>query len=116
MAVLLLALLENPTLSDLSNPDFARWFFGRRPLVPTLHVIGKNDVVADPRLSLDTVARFADARVVWHDGGHHIPRKPYYAHRIKEFILSLSVSSSVGEGNEYFPAMPLVAEDVVAHF
>lgn len=27
-----------------------------------------------------------------------------------------SVSSSVGEGNEYFPAMPLVAEDVVAHF
>ncbi|BGO90560.1 hypothetical protein NBRC10512_005279 [Rhodotorula toruloides] len=164
MAVLLLALLENPDLHPAwtagpskegvewppaplkcavlcsafgpLDPDFARWFFGRRPIIPTLHVIGKNDVVADPQLSLDTVARFADARVVWHDGGHHIPRKPYYAHLIKEFILSScemhdwrvdeeqggwgtpteSVSSSVGEGNEYFPAMPLVAEDVVAHF
>lgn len=140
MAVLLLALLEAPDLHPAwlegprqpgvewppqpfkcavlcsafgpGDPDYVAWFKKRRPTTPTLHIIGKNDVVADPQHSLDTVARFADARVVWHNGGallvawlvpsvvetevddpsllagHHIPRKPFYAQLMKDFMLS----------------------------
>ncbi|GEM08561.1 dihydrofolate reductase [Rhodotorula toruloides] len=100
MAVLVLALFERPNLHPVwlagsprpafgpGDPDYVAWYKSHRPTTPTLHIIGKNDVVADPAHSLDTVARFANTTVVWHDGGHHIPRKPYFSHLIKDYILS----------------------------
>ncbi|GAA5891998.1 hypothetical protein JCM5296_004656 [Sporobolomyces johnsonii] len=115
MAVLILALLERPWLHPVwdapakegatwppppfkaavlcsafgpADPEYAAWFKEMRPVVPTLHVIGRNDVVANPSLSLDTAARFTYPEIVWHDGGHHIPRKPYFSHLFKSFLLS----------------------------
>ncbi|GAA5861855.1 hypothetical protein JCM8547_008575 [Rhodosporidiobolus lusitaniae] len=156
-AVLLLALLEHPHLHPLwsapsknpnvvwppepfkaavlcsafgpGDPRYQEWYKGElKPVTPTLHLIGKNDVVANPQHSLDTVARFHKPKVVWHDGGHHIPRKLYYAHMMKDFLLcsaedgqdewederrdgwgspTESIADSIGEGNSFFPAVPL---------
>ncbi|GAA5908010.1 hypothetical protein JCM6882_000197, partial [Rhodosporidiobolus microsporus] len=161
-AVLLLALLERPDLHPLwsapsSDPDiewppapfkcgvlfsafgpgdkrYQRWYEMKKPVTPTLHIVGRNDVVANPQHSLDTFERFSPAtrKLVWHDGGHHIPRKPYFAHLVKSFILSSvdaasaewdeerrdaagagwgspaeSIAGSIGEGNSFFPATPL---------
>ncbi|GAA5982005.1 hypothetical protein JCM11641_006829 [Rhodosporidiobolus odoratus] len=153
--VLLLALLERPHLHPIwaapprdagvewppapfkcavlcsafgpGDPRYQRWYKEEKPRTPTLHLIGRNDVVANPQHSLDTVARLHNPTVVWHDGGHHIPRRPYFAHLIKEFVTAAcdddkdwgderrdgwgspteSVASSIGEGNVYFPAVPL---------
>ncbi|GAA5955706.1 hypothetical protein JCM8115_006829 [Rhodotorula mucilaginosa] len=155
MAVLLLALLEYPELHPIwtagpspagvewppapmkcailcsafgpLDPKFQRWFQEQRPLVPTLHLIGKNDIVADPQHSLDTAARFVNPNIVWHDGGHHIPRKPYYANLMLDFLVDScdrhewsedelqdgwitpteSIASSMGEGNPHYPVSPL---------
>ncbi|GAA5950829.1 hypothetical protein JCM21900_002031 [Sporobolomyces salmonicolor] len=87
MTVILLALFERPWLHPIwqapakdgatwppppfkaailcsafgpGDPEYAAWFKEERPAVPTLHVIGKNDVVDNP--------------------SHHIPRKPYFSH------------------------------------
>lgn len=97
MAVLILALFERPDLHPVwlegpqqpgvdwpphpfkcavlasafgpGDPDYVAWYKKQRPMTPTLHIIGKNDVVADPQHSLDSAARFANAKIVWHDGG-----------------------------------------------
>ncbi|BGP14885.1 hypothetical protein JCM10213_003759 [Rhodosporidiobolus nylandii] len=152
-AVLLLALLERPYLHPIwsappkdqsvewppapfkcgvlcsafgpGDPRYQKWYVDK-PRTPTMHIIGRNDVVANPQHSLDTVARFHAPKVVWHDGGHHIPRKAYFAHLIKDFLVSCCDDdaewaeerrdgwgsptesiASIGEGNVYFPAVPL---------
>ncbi|GAA5936800.1 hypothetical protein JCM3775_002709 [Rhodotorula graminis] len=56
--------------------------------IPTLHVLGRSDVVAPNERTLANVPRFSNSRVEWHEGGHYIPRKPHFAHIFKEFILS----------------------------
>ncbi|TNY18157.1 serine hydrolase-domain-containing protein [Rhodotorula diobovata] len=56
--------------------------------IPALHVIGRSDVVAPNERTLANVPRFTNSRVEWHEGGHFIPRKPYFAHLFKDFILS----------------------------
>ncbi|GAA5834212.1 hypothetical protein JCM11251_000572 [Rhodosporidiobolus azoricus] len=157
-AVLLLALLERPDLHPIwsapsSDPSvdwppapfkcgvlfsafgpgdkrYQKWYEQKKPLTPTLHIIGRNDVVANPQHSLDTFERFSTQtrKICWHDGGHHIPRKPYFAHLVKDFILSSiddarsdldderrdgwgspaeSVAGSIGEGTGSHPARPL---------
>ncbi|GAA5996963.1 alpha/beta hydrolase [Rhodotorula paludigena] len=55
--------------------------------IPALHVIGRSDVVAPNERTLANVPRFSNSRVEWHDGGHYIPRKPYFATMFKDFIL-----------------------------
>ncbi|GAA5974173.1 hypothetical protein JCM11641_003480 [Rhodosporidiobolus odoratus] len=37
--------------------------------------------------SLLLVPRFASATVAWHDGGHHVPRKPFFSHLVADFVL-----------------------------
>ncbi|BGP54700.1 hypothetical protein JCM8202_003207 [Rhodotorula sphaerocarpa] len=115
MSVLLLALLEQPELHPIwarpskyrdvvwppqpvrcailcsafgpLDPRYQEWFSNERPTTPTLHLIGRNDTVLDPALSLETVDRLENAEVHWHDGGHHIPRKPFWAALTRNFML-----------------------------
>ncbi|BGP37245.1 Low molecular weight phosphotyrosine protein phosphatase [Rhodotorula kratochvilovae] len=56
--------------------------------IPALHVVGRSDVVAPNERTLANVSRFSNSRVEWHEGGHYVPRKPYFAHLFKDFILS----------------------------
>ncbi|GAA5986392.1 hypothetical protein JCM10908_003734 [Rhodotorula pacifica] len=155
MAVLLLALLERPNLHPIwsrpsSIPNIVwppqpvrcavlcsgfgpgdsacvRWFEEARPTVPTLHIIGRNDPVVDFKHSLSTAARFENAEIRWHDGGHHIPRKPYWGALMREFMLrrcdingpplhlsfaelsspTESAASSAGEVGGFFPLTKL---------
>ncbi|GAA6062783.1 hypothetical protein JCM10212_002152 [Sporobolomyces blumeae] len=122
MAVLVLALMERPYLHPIWNaaprgsnsswpprpfkaavlcsafgpgdPECVAWFEGWAPSVPTLHVIGENDVVVSPNYSFDTAARFSYSKVVWHTGGHHVPRKAYFAHLFKQFYRARCFPSS----------------------
>ncbi|ORY73866.1 serine hydrolase FSH [Leucosporidium creatinivorum] len=62
------------------------WF--AEPLdVPTLHVLGREDVVAIAERSLANVPRFKDSRLEWHSGGHHIPRSAHWSLFFKEYML-----------------------------
>ncbi|GAA6004179.1 hypothetical protein JCM10207_002468 [Rhodosporidiobolus poonsookiae] len=80
------------------DPTFESWF--DRPLdTAALHVIGKQDVVAPNDRSLLNVPRFKESTVLWHDGGHHIPRKATFALALRNFILEHSAT----------PALPLSA-------
>ncbi|GAA6024208.1 hypothetical protein JCM10207_006781 [Rhodosporidiobolus poonsookiae] len=108
------------------DPKYQTWFVDK-PTTPTLHLIGQNDVVVNHQYSIDTSNRFANAKVVWHLGGHHVPRKPHYAHLARDFFLQScdeavwreeeqrdgwgspteSVADSIGEGNSWFPVTPI---------
>ncbi|BGP46998.1 hypothetical protein JCM10450v2_002850 [Rhodotorula kratochvilovae] len=114
IAVLLAALMERPGLHPAweedgpvregvqavvllsgygpGDPEYVRWFDaadgGGKVRVKSLHLIGRNDTTTDPRYSLDTVARFEHAKIVWHDCGHAIPQDPAHAQLIKDFLLS----------------------------
>ncbi|GAA6012110.1 hypothetical protein JCM8202_003208 [Rhodotorula sphaerocarpa] len=98
MAVLVLALLEHPDLHAIwarpsdrpevvwppqpvrcavlcsafgpGDPIYQRWFRDRRVVHP-----------------LDTIKRLKSTEVHWHDGGHYIPRKTYWAALMRDFML-----------------------------
>ncbi|GAA5974143.1 hypothetical protein JCM11641_003461 [Rhodosporidiobolus odoratus] len=64
-------------------------WFSPPTATPSLHVLGRGDVVVDNEWSSVLVSRFSDPQVAWHGGGHHIPRrKPALTNLIRSFILS----------------------------
>lgn len=94
------------------DPLYQRWFRDRRVVTPTLHILGRNDPVLDPVHPMDTIKRLKNTEVYWHDGGqslsaptrtrsrlrspelnplsspgHYIPRKPYWAALMRDFML-----------------------------
>lgn len=128
MAALLTALLVNPTL----HPSFAEFspalptfeysifvagfksvdaahasFFPpvRPPIQSkTLHVLGRGDSLVGDDRSRPLVESFANSRVEWHDGGHHVPAKASWRAFFKEYFESrgdpsvVSPSDRVGSG------------------
>lgn len=101
MAALLAALLERPGLhpSFPSHPTlqplkFAILCGGFKahdsalakfyPLeLPTLHVIGRNDVIVTEERSRTLVRECNDCRIEFHEGGHFIPSKANWRHFLK---------------------------------
>jgi Serine hydrolase (FSH1) len=62
--------------------------FTRKLSVPSLHVIGRADVIIPMRDSLLLAERFADAVIIEHGGGHVIPDDPAITTRIADFMAS----------------------------
>ena len=54
--------------------------------VPTLHVMGENDVLVTPERSEKLVALCEGAEVLRHQNGHNLPREAEEVERIAEFL------------------------------
>jgi fermentation-respiration switch protein FrsA (DUF1100 family) len=66
-------------------PQHAALFL--RPLhLPSLHVIGRSDVIVPARDSLLLAQRFADPVIIEHPGGHFIPDDPGITARVTDFV------------------------------
>ncbi|KAI0317406.1 serine hydrolase FSH [Amylostereum chailletii] len=109
MAAMLAALLERPHIhppflvdGEAPHPPFkfcisasgfkpvgafAEKLFTESFNTPTLHVIGKNDVLVVPERSQTLVEVSANARVEEHDGGHFVPSKANWRQFFKAYLL-----------------------------
>jgi pimeloyl-ACP methyl ester carboxylesterase len=66
--------------------------FRHKLTVPSVHVIGRSDVVVPRRDSLLLADRFADRLVIEHPGGHVIPADPEVTEPIAAFLARFSGS------------------------
>ncbi|GAA6029942.1 hypothetical protein JCM8097_009180 [Rhodosporidiobolus ruineniae] len=55
---------------------------------PSLHIIGKGDVVAGQDDMLALVDGFSSSTVIWHEGGHWIPRQASFNLFLRNFMLA----------------------------
>ncbi|KAH7883241.1 FSH1-domain-containing protein [Phlebopus sp. FC_14] len=108
MAALLAALLEKPNSYDpflidgkpphppfefcvavsgfkVSDP-LSDEIFGKQYETPTLHVIGKNDVIVVEERSKLLVNASARARIEEHDGGHFVPSKANWRNFLRDYL------------------------------
>ncbi|KAL4756598.1 alpha/beta hydrolase [Aspergillus foveolatus] len=53
---------------------------------PSLHIIGTLDTMITDRQSQDLVDAFKRQKILYHDGGHYIPRDPQLLERVGLFI------------------------------
>ncbi|KAF8652278.1 hypothetical protein AX16_004467 [Volvariella volvacea WC 439] len=69
------------------NDDFARPFFSPPYETPTLHVIGKTDIVVTEERSQQLIEVSANKRVEEHEGGHFVPSKGNWRKFLKNYML-----------------------------
>jgi len=67
--------------------------FERSITTPTLHVLGRTDVVVSNARSQSLVNACESPRVEWHDGGHHIPAKTSWRTFFKAYLSTFESSS-----------------------
>lgn len=66
-------------------PEHADLF--RKPItLPSLHIVGRSDVVIPPRDSAALAARFADPEILQHPGGHVVPASGDIPDRVADFL------------------------------
>ncbi|KAF8161416.1 serine hydrolase FSH [Crassisporium funariophilum] len=75
--------LMDPICDPLFSPSYA---------TPTLHVLGKTDVVVVEERSQQLVAVSANARVEEHDGGHFVPSKGSWRKFLNNYMRDPSAS------------------------
>ncbi|GAA5921878.1 hypothetical protein JCM1841_000960 [Sporobolomyces salmonicolor] len=124
-AAILAALVENPQLDpvfsappkDENTPwppkpfDFAilsagflpldpkvKAYFDVKPKTPTLHVLGRADTIVGEERSIPLTHAFVNARVEWHDGGHHTPNKASWRQFFKAYIEAFGDEGKGAEG------------------
>jgi len=113
MAAILCAILERPHLYpsflvDGVSPhpplEFAIFVSGLKPIrheslpplfseplnTPTLHIIGRNDVITTPERSQILIDACTNPRVEHHDGGHFVPAKTNWRNFFASYIASTS--------------------------
>ncbi|BGP12781.1 hypothetical protein JCM10213_007295 [Rhodosporidiobolus nylandii] len=78
-------------------------YFETKPKTPTLHVLGRGDTIVGEERSVPLTKAFENARVEWHDGGHHTPSKASWRNFLKLYIQAFS---ETGEGAEQANALP----------
>lgn len=110
MAAVLAALLENPSLQptflingEPLHPPFqfcvavsgfkpsgpiCTSLFASSYSTPTLHVLGKTDVVVSEERSKTLLNVSSNRRVEWHDGGHCVPSKKQWRAFLRAYILN----------------------------
>ncbi|KAL8292138.1 hypothetical protein RQP46_001604 [Phenoliferia psychrophenolica] len=92
-AAIVAALLEKPTLhpafATCTHPRFSILF--ETPChTPSLHIIGKQDMLVTEDRSLALAKAFTEARIEFHDGGHFIPSKTPWKNFLKEYFLAFA--------------------------
>ncbi|GAA5980279.1 hypothetical protein JCM11641_005527 [Rhodosporidiobolus odoratus] len=130
-AAILAALVENPTLDPIfaapSSDSSVQWppkpfkfailsagffpldpqtsaYFTSKPTTPTLHVLGKGDTIVGEDRSIPLTQAFADARVEWHDGGHHTPSKASWRRFFVDYIKAFSENGGGAEAAKTLPS------------
>ncbi|KAK4055177.1 Family of serine hydrolases 3 [Microbotryomycetes sp. JL201] len=92
---------------------------------PSLHILGRGDTIVgtgefarswcmcetvhltlwlDADRSLPLVDAFDDARVEWHDGGHHIPNKASWRNFFKAYLGEFAVGGQGADGAKALPS------------
>jgi len=94
------ALMVGGFKSDAAEPDD---LFARQLTVPSIHVIGRTDMVVPPHESRLLADAFIDPLVLEHEGGHVIPGHPAVTGPIAAFLKHLAddhrhVSAPTGAG------------------
>jgi len=79
------AIMAGGFTSDL--PEHAE-LLRHRLATPSVHVIGRRDVIVPRKDSLRLAARFADPLIIEHPGGHIVPGHDAVARPIAEFLAS----------------------------
>ncbi|KAF9228441.1 FSH1-domain-containing protein [Gyrodon lividus] len=82
------------------NDPVANEIFGQSYTTPTLHIIGKTDVIVVEERSKTLLDVSAKARVEEHDGGHFVPSKATWRNFLRDYLRhplgDLPSPSSVG--------------------
>ncbi|SCZ90444.1 BZ3500_MvSof-1268-A1-R1_Chr1-3g01993 [Microbotryum saponariae] len=125
-AAILTALVENPSLHPIFARDGPNWppapfkfsilsagFMPQDPIMaklfdkplhtPTVHVLGRADTIVSNDRSTPLAEAFVDARVEWHEGGHHTPSKASWRHFFKHY---LELFGPDGPGKEGIDSLP----------
>jgi len=68
---------------------------GAKFSTPSLHVLGRNDVIVSTARSKTLIDVFESPRVEWHDGGHFVPSKATWRQFFKDYFASYDDESSV---------------------
>lgn len=98
-AVAIASILEKRTKNIVHPPlKFAILFCGARPAstdfdalyndikTPSLHLVGKLDIMVPVERSLDLAASFKDAALIYHPGNHFIPQGTKFTRAIVDFV------------------------------
>ncbi|KAJ7621199.1 serine hydrolase-domain-containing protein [Roridomyces roridus] len=110
-AAMILAYMEHPhvmphLLPDLKHPpfEFAVFISGfvapttafpLPPMIhtPSLHVMGFNDIMVSPEMSLELAEHFDKPQIEMHEGGHFVPRKLTWRRFLSEYLNSRASTS-----------------------
>ncbi|GAA6032756.1 hypothetical protein JCM8097_000776 [Rhodosporidiobolus ruineniae] len=79
-------------------------YFDKKPKTPTLHILGRGDTIVGEERSVPLTQAFEDARVEWHDGGHHTPSKASWRNFIKAYIACFAEGGAGVEGAKALPS------------
>ncbi|KAM0793506.1 hypothetical protein ACM66B_000945 [Microbotryomycetes sp. NB124-2] len=71
---------------------------------PSLHILGRGDTIVGTDRSLPLVDAFVDARVEWHDGGHHIPNKASWRNFFKAYLGEFAAGGAGADGANALPS------------
>ncbi|SGY34371.1 BQ5605_C002g01621 [Microbotryum silenes-dioicae] len=126
-AAILTALVENPSLHPIFARDGPNWppapfkfsilsagFMPQDPTMaklfdkplhtPTVHVLGRADTIVSNDRSTPLAEAFVDARVEWHEGGHHTPSKASWRHFFKHYLELFGLDGPGKEGIDSLPS------------
>lgn len=65
------------------------WLYHPKISAPSLHMIGTLDTIVSEEDSRKLAAKFNDAKIVTHPGGHYVPVSKMWSMAVVQFILSL---------------------------
>ncbi|KAH8103256.1 serine hydrolase-domain-containing protein [Cristinia sonorae] len=83
-------------------------------LTPTLHVLGKNDIIVVEERSKTLLDVSENKRVEWHDGGHFVPSKASWRTFFREYLRNPTGSvPSPGSAAGSQPASGAATPDVI---
>ncbi|TFY76851.1 hypothetical protein EWM64_g7162 [Hericium alpestre] len=92
-------------LAALPSGSIAESLFAQPYTTPTLHVVGKNDIVVIPERSQSLLDVSENKRVEYHDGGHFVPSKASWRNFLKAWLLDPS-------GDVPSPGLPAASQSV----
>jgi len=75
------------------DPSLAAPYEHGKLKTPSLHVIGRNDVVLGVKRSIMLLENFENPRAEWHDGGHFVPSKSNWRHFFQAYFTSFDEDS-----------------------
>ncbi|KAJ5077724.1 esterase ovca2 [Anaeramoeba ignava] len=82
----LMILSGNFILNSIRNSDLMKLTQKNNILFPSLHIIGKKDLVVPPKIQLRAAEIFQNKSIFYHDGGHLLPRDQNFIDYVVNFI------------------------------